>query len=164
MALITCKECGKQVSDSAKTCPGCGAAVPKKTSRVALVFAGLVLILMVKCSYDVATAPSAPPPPPKTPQQIEQEKISEAEFQRVLAGARQLKASMKNPDAFKLESAILMPDGSICYSYRGTNSFNATVPESFVIAKSGAGTSAELWNKYCAGKTGKSYSSVRAVL
>ena len=24
MALITCPECGKQVSDSAKTCPGCG--------------------------------------------------------------------------------------------------------------------------------------------
>ncbi|MBB3227123.1 TM2 domain-containing membrane protein YozV [Luteibacter sp. Sphag1AF] len=27
MALVYCRECGKQVSDSASSCPGCGAAV-----------------------------------------------------------------------------------------------------------------------------------------
>ena len=30
MALITCKECGKEVSDAAKTCPHCGAPVVKE--------------------------------------------------------------------------------------------------------------------------------------
>lgn len=36
MALIGCSECGKQVSDKATTCPGCGAAVkkPKKPMRM----------------------------------------------------------------------------------------------------------------------------------
>jgi len=29
MALISCKECGMQISDSAKVCPHCGAAVIK---------------------------------------------------------------------------------------------------------------------------------------
>lgn len=32
MALIVCKECKNKVSDKAKTCPSCGAKVPKKTS------------------------------------------------------------------------------------------------------------------------------------
>ena len=32
MALIACKECGNQVSDSAAACPKCGAAVAKKSS------------------------------------------------------------------------------------------------------------------------------------
>jgi hypothetical protein len=29
MALIKCEECGREVSDKAKTCPGCGAPVPQ---------------------------------------------------------------------------------------------------------------------------------------
>ena len=29
MALITCKECGSEVSTTAKACPKCGAKVPK---------------------------------------------------------------------------------------------------------------------------------------
>lgn len=29
MALIECKECGNEISDSAASCPKCGAAVPK---------------------------------------------------------------------------------------------------------------------------------------
>jgi len=29
MALITCKDCGNEVSDSAESCPKCGAPVPK---------------------------------------------------------------------------------------------------------------------------------------
>ncbi|MBP5391236.1 MAG: zinc-ribbon domain-containing protein [Bacteroidales bacterium] len=31
MALITCKECGKQVSDQAASCPHCGAPVKAAT-------------------------------------------------------------------------------------------------------------------------------------
>lgn len=27
MALISCSECGKEVSDTALTCPGCGATI-----------------------------------------------------------------------------------------------------------------------------------------
>ncbi len=29
MALVTCKDCGNQVSTSAKACPKCGAKIPK---------------------------------------------------------------------------------------------------------------------------------------
>ena len=33
MALIECHECGKQISDSATTCPGCGAPVRVKQHK-----------------------------------------------------------------------------------------------------------------------------------
>lgn len=33
MALIICPECGKEISDSAKTCPGCGYPVKSKTNN-----------------------------------------------------------------------------------------------------------------------------------
>jgi len=38
MALIKCHECGREISDSASSCPGCGApigsVVPKKGDRI----------------------------------------------------------------------------------------------------------------------------------
>ncbi|GAB1830073.1 zinc ribbon domain-containing protein [Achromobacter xylosoxidans] len=41
MALITCKECGKEVSDKAKTCASCGApvkiSIPKKKAHPLLI-------------------------------------------------------------------------------------------------------------------------------
>lgn len=33
MALIQCHECGKEISDSATTCPGCGAPVRAKQHK-----------------------------------------------------------------------------------------------------------------------------------
>jgi hypothetical protein len=37
MALVKCKECGEQVSSSAKSCPKCGAKPPKQHTTAALV-------------------------------------------------------------------------------------------------------------------------------
>ncbi|MDO8346470.1 MAG: zinc ribbon domain-containing protein [Rugosibacter sp.] len=43
MAMAKCRECGTEVSDSAKTCPKCGIAKPvKKTSLIAKIFLGLL--------------------------------------------------------------------------------------------------------------------------
>ena len=49
MALISCKECGNQVSTEAKVCPKCGAKVPKKTGIItkALIFFFLVGLIGV---------------------------------------------------------------------------------------------------------------------
>ena len=42
MALIACKECKAQISKTAKTCPQCGAKVPKKVS---LLFTTFILVI-----------------------------------------------------------------------------------------------------------------------
>lgn len=43
MAIAKCRECGAEVSDSAKTCPKCGVAKPvKKTPLIAKIFLGLL--------------------------------------------------------------------------------------------------------------------------
>jgi rRNA maturation endonuclease Nob1 len=35
MALIKCTECGKEISDKAKTCPSCGAPVKSVSNALA---------------------------------------------------------------------------------------------------------------------------------
>ena len=126
--MVACKECNAPVSDQAKKCPHCGAKVPKPTSRITIFVAGLLLIGVMKCSYDGSTAPTgAASAPPLTDEQRRAKAKEEAEFRRVVIGAKLIKAAMKNPDSFKLESAIMLSDGTICYMYRGTNSCHHAV-------------------------------------
>lgn len=46
MALTKCKECGHDVSTSAKTCPNCGAPRVKKTGTLLVLFLILVLVFV----------------------------------------------------------------------------------------------------------------------
>lgn len=99
-----------------------------------------------------------------TPEQKATKLKKETEFQRVVLGAILLKTRMKNPDSFKLETATMMKSGFICYEYRATNSFNAVVPGTFVVASKVASQEAKDWNKYCAGQSGTDYTSARQAL
>ena len=49
MALVRCRECGKEVSNAATACPSCGAPVPKGMSRATILF--LVVAGFLGLSY-----------------------------------------------------------------------------------------------------------------
>lgn len=53
MALIICKECGKEISDKAKCCPNCGLPLKKKGRGFAI--ASLVLGI-IACVYSLPVA------------------------------------------------------------------------------------------------------------
>lgn len=166
MALTTCAECGAQVSTSAKACPGCGAKPKKPTGLFTKLVAGFIGIVFLQWIYTSATAPAKTEPVavPKSAEQVAKEVKAEADFQRVVKGAKLLKANAKNPDSFKLESAILMPDDTICYEYRATNSFNAVVLERMTVTAKGGSREATAWNQYCANKTGANMTHARQAL
>lgn len=46
MSLVTCKECGHQVSTDAEHCPQCGAVLKQKASKQSI-FGGLIVVLIV---------------------------------------------------------------------------------------------------------------------
>lgn len=56
MAIVECKECGKEISSEAKACPGCGAPASKEKSGLGfkLFGAGLVLFAFVMIFVGVA--------------------------------------------------------------------------------------------------------------
>lgn len=61
MALVTCKECGGQVSSKAETCPTCGAKPPKRTSTFTWIFGGFLIFVVARCSLDSANDPPTRP-------------------------------------------------------------------------------------------------------
>lgn len=51
MALVTCKECKNEISDSAAVCPQCGAKPQQKTSIVTWIVGAILLVVVFKtCS------------------------------------------------------------------------------------------------------------------
>lgn len=64
MALIECKECKNQVSDTAKVCPSCGKKMPKKLSVIhwiGIVLLGMITLAVLsgnKNSHQAATSAS----------------------------------------------------------------------------------------------------------
>jgi hypothetical protein len=76
MALVKCRECGKEIGSEAKICPGCG-TVPKRTSGCAMAFLVLVVLGVVGAifgSHDSARKETAPATP-LTPEQIAEAQV-----------------------------------------------------------------------------------------
>jgi hypothetical protein len=47
MALVPCRECGKEVSDAAEKCPYCGISTPSKKRRQVKLGITLIVILLI---------------------------------------------------------------------------------------------------------------------
>lgn len=77
----------------------------------------------------------------------------------VSLGARQLKHMAHDPASFELVQALLMADGTGCYTYRAKNGFGA-VRTGNAMLRDGKITTSDVdgfagrWNRYCGGKQG----------
>jgi hypothetical protein len=150
--------CGKQLDNSAKVCPGCG-----KTFRVTSGFTkfvgGFILVIIIIGVIGAILSPT-PSAPVVSPTQKVQNDKDEATFQRAVAGAKQLRTSMRNPDSFKLGETLIMDDGAVCYDYSSQNGFGGMNAGQAVLSPTGKFKSDEstgfrtLWNKESANKTG----------
>ncbi|MGB8339650.1 MAG: hypothetical protein WCD07_10560 [Burkholderiales bacterium] len=100
--------------------------------------------------------------PPETAEHAAIRKQEDATVQRATVGAVTLKKIMRDPESFKLESALVIDgSGAVCYDYRAKNGFGGTNVGHAVLSGDGKlfKTSdmdgfTRLWNKECAGKRG----------
>lgn len=134
MAMTKCKECGAEISDKAQACPKCGARPPKRTSRWTWLVGGLMLMVLLRCTWDVekakdakaaaqaqaaasqAAAEAAMTPAQRASAAAAREAASaaaalkERKWQAWLALATPavgtLKAAAKDPGSFRLEQAV----------------------------------------------------------
>jgi hypothetical protein len=171
MAMIECAECGNEVSSKVASCPKCGVRYARKplgfSGFIGVLLLGVVLLtafssILSSGSSSGTSSPPSSSKPPETPEQKAERERKDAAVQRATVGAVVLKKSMRDPESFKLESALVI-DGSraVCYDYRAKNGFGGTNVGQAVLA--GDGTTfktsemagfTRLWNKECASKTG----------
>lgn len=160
MAIVKCKECGKDKSQKAEVCPHCGFK-QRKTSFftwLVAIFIGLPMLI----SIFIGASHESAAPKPMTPEELAVKKKEDAAVQRAAAGAVLLKKAMRDPDTFKLESALIIDGrGAVCYDYRAKNGFGGVTPGHAVLSSDGKKFKTDemdgfamLWNKECADKSG----------
>lgn len=129
-----------------------------------------ILYLFIGLAVIAAIGSQAAPPATTAPVRTPEPAAEEARFQKDAAAVRSLKASMKNPASFKMEQALRMDDGTLCVTYRATNSFNAIVPGRAVVAAGKIVTSDQAdvfptrWNSRCVGKRGSDVTYIRQAI
>lgn len=157
MAIIKCKECKKDVSTTAKTCPNCGAKVIKPTSITNIVLALVVLVLIVKCTMDKPPSTSSPATPAKatTAADIAAAAAEDKRFSAAIAFAKVIRANAKDPASVAFVQIGMNTDGTLgCATYRAKNSFNATVPGVAVLVNNTVYIDQSKWDKHCAKAAG----------
>lgn len=148
MALIKCKECGKDISTDAKACPHCGAKPPYKPSLAFILIAGLLVVFGVKASLESARTPIKEPP--KTAEQTAAKEAADMRAKMAYVLIRKVKKSLREPESldvinvFSNEKADLL-----CMKYRARNGFGGYSIGYYVIGEFGDSDSVKAWNAMC---------------
>lgn len=79
-----------------------------------------------------------------------------------IGGARALRSGAKDPESFRLRSAVLKDSGAVCYVFRARNSYGAEMPGEAVLTKEGlfigekdGNAFVRAWNRECTEDGGK---------
>ena len=132
-----------------------------------IVFGGLgVLSLMALGDLARMTKPAPQPSPSEAAEAVAEKARVDREMRRVYGALSVTRASMKNPKAFDVSRADLVPaTGAVCMAFRSTNSFNAIVPGRMVLTPGDELRDDDAsWRQYCAGKQIVDYARVAKVL
>lgn len=149
MAMIKCRECGKELSNKADQCPHCGVKI-KRTNMVTKAVAVLIGATVLISIFSSSGNSPAPAAPAKTSKQIADEKQSELRFNKIVAIAQTIKNAMRDPDSLVWESIRSNDDVSvICIEYRARNGFGGMTKEFAIYANSKMSQEAKAWNKHC---------------
>lgn len=158
MAIQPCKECGAPVSDKSETCPMCGVKQKKKTSKLALIFAGLVLIFIF---VELLKGD-----PVDTGNSVVAKKEENKAGVMLFYIQNQIKQNAKDPDSVQFRNEKINNNTDVgavaCGQYNAKNSFGAYAGYKGFVAvektqkayfEDGPNESefAKYWNKYCAG-------------
>lgn len=143
MGLVTCKECNKQVSSLAKTCPGCGAPVSKFTAKTFLIGCLFPLVLFAAI---IASCNHQQQKKDNTPEALEKRKRED----QVIFFAKAVKDYLRDPESLEFIKAISNQDAStVCMLYRARNGFGGMTVEKVVFQDKLPMQDDESWSKYC---------------
>lgn len=158
MALVQCKECGREISSAAKNCPGCGVKQKSRPGILTYAFIGIiglaVLLSIVSPKPTPATAPTAVVSPEA---QAEKDRESAEWYRRRTSAAatlKTIKANLREPESVQWASVGANKDGTVvCATYRAKNGFGGVAVEKASMANGKISTSQAQWNKNCVGKS-----------
>ncbi len=165
MALMSCKECGKQISKSASACPHCGAKNSKPFWKPVIIgLIGLVVVINLTNSfYDNKSSKqeearlSAMTPEQRQAEIKKKEEEKRNKENRAMNSASaisSLKNALRDPSSLQLDWVGVNEKGTVvCIDYRAKNGFGGYAKEYITYVNGSPSKSAETWNANCANKS-----------
>lgn len=158
MALIKCKECKQEVSNTAKTCPQCGVKNPATTAKDYLAGIGILLIIIFfisQCSFsDEKTDNSKKEVEVLTPEELRAKDIKR-QFSPWDGSHRNLekiiKTSMNDPKSYEHDDTAYWDRGDhliVQTTFRGKNGYGAIVKSTVKAKVSLSGEILEILEQY----------------
>jgi hypothetical protein len=161
MALVKCKECGKEISKKAGACPHCGAKA-RRTGCLTWCIAGFAALVIIGAISNSMRGPDPDVGKAASPPRSAEDLAADRAVSRAAVAAKSIRSGARNPDSFVLESALVMPSGAACLEYRAQNGFGGMNREQAVIPAgkddlrvTGSSGFLSSWSAHCAGKTGR---------
>lgn len=147
MAIIECKECGKEISSKADKCPYCGIK-KHKTSK----FTWFVLFVFVYGFY-VYLTPVNSDTSYKAKVETPQEKEEKDRYSSVMLAGKTVKKNLKEPNSVEWLSIHSNKEGTLaCFRYKAKNSYGGFSVEESVSYLGLISSSQQQWDKLCANK------------
>lgn len=143
MALKPCPECGNPTSTTAKSCPKCGAKLPKSASPLQIV----IVLLIAAVIFGPAIFGD---PPVQTEAEKAQAAAEQLRIMVAKAAVQDIKNALRDPDSLVFDSLRVHEDGTIvCAEYRAKNGFGGYNRELVVVTPQSTSHEAKAWNTHC---------------
>lgn len=125
MSMKICKECGKEVSRSAKTCPNCGKKLKSSGLRI---FLG-ILILLIGIASIASLGENNTSPTSANSTEVQQQKVTLEKFNKLETGMtyKQVVEIIGEDGTLSTESSYGNQSLKVYYWYSSNGISNATV-------------------------------------
>lgn len=143
MGLITCKECKNQVSNLAKTCPGCGAPVQNLQQKIlGFIILAIIIVVIISSCQDPKQPAKVPDTPENRAKTFRTVKISKF--------AKELQQTMHDPATMQFIKVTSNENAStVCMEYRARNGFGAMRADQTLYLFGTPYQNEEAWNLSC---------------
>ena len=132
----------------------------KRTGCFTWVLGAVAVMVLFSIINAMINGPTEPTKQAAAPEKTAEELRHEKEVTVATVAAKSIKAALRNPDSFVLESALVMDSGAVCLDYRAQNGFGGMNREQAVVPANTTklfGTDTQgfksAWRTHCAGKT-----------
>ena len=162
MALVNCPECNKEISDTAASCPGCGAPVETKPAQpraprapqkkkpggcavtFAAVFIGFIVLFIIGMMLTDHTKTT------NTPTFETSGPEARLRHNRAVLVGNYIKKTLRDPDSIKWEKLLANKNATVlCLKYQAKNRLGILVREYTVFVNGKPKPGAGSWNQHC---------------
>ena len=167
MSIITCRECKREISSKAKTCPGCGSPIEQDAGflKLLVVAIGVVVVWSFISSTNFSGTPEKLPQNQPTAEDLKRKAQADRRFKAAFGLISEMKKETRNPSSFAVDQILSDDEPTIiCVKFRAQNGFGGMNREILIFMDGKTSRNPKDWPRLCADGSMHDLTSARSLL